>query len=185
MNRMERIQARLNFKYLTIRYPRRIKTQGRNYFHNGRVVFSNHGLMVLNAGNLFEEKHHLEIDGGLLMIGSNNYFNRNVKIFCLKQIKIGNDCLFADSVSIYDHDHKFEDLNRPIREQGYLTRNVNIGNNVWVGTNSLILKGVRIGDNAIVAAGAIVTKDVPENSVVGGVPAKVLRLRTSPRLEPL
>ena len=137
---------------------------------------------MLNGGNIFEEKYHLEMNGGLLRIGSNNYFNRNLKIFCLERIEIGNDCLFAGSVSIYDHDHKFDDPNIPIREQGYEMKRVSIGNNVWVGTNVLILKGVRIGDNAIVAAGAVVTKDVSANSIVGGIPSRLIRFRTELRL---
>ena len=73
------------------------------------------------------------------------------------------------------HVHNRMDLN--INEQGTVSHPITIGNNVWVGYGAQIMAGVTVGDNAIVGAGAVVTKDVPKNAVVGGVPARVLRIR--------
>ena len=71
--------------------------------------------------------------------------------------------------------HNFEDATQRIDEQGVGTKPVVIGDDVWIGANAVILPGVTIGRHCVVAAGAVVTKDVPDNSVVAGVPAKILK----------
>ena len=104
-----------------------------------------------------------------LTLGS-GYLNSNVQIICGKEIEIGDDVKIARDVIIRDTDaHKILGGNHSI------VNPVKIGNHVWLGTRSVILKGVTIGDGAIVAAGAIVTKDVPAKSIVAGVPAKVIK----------
>jgi acetyltransferase-like isoleucine patch superfamily enzyme len=70
---------------------------------------------------------------------------------------------------------------RPIRQQGIYSREVEVGSNVWIGYGACILRGVRVGDNAIVGTNAVVTRDVPANAVVGGVPARIIRMRERPR----
>jgi len=72
-------------------------------------------------------------------------------------------------------------VERPIRQQGIYTREGVIGSNVWVGYGACVLRGVRVGDNAIVGTNSVVTRDVPANAVVGGVPAKVIRMREAPQ----
>ena len=94
------------------------------------------------------------------------------------RVVIGEDCLIAELVSIRDHDHRFADLDVPIRAQGADVAEVNIGRNVWIGSKATVLKGVTIGDDAIVGAGAVVTRDVPANAIVIGVPARVVRFRS-------
>jgi acetyltransferase-like isoleucine patch superfamily enzyme len=78
-------------------------------------------------------------------------------------------------VSIRDHDHRFDDPNIPIVDQGYVTSPIRIGRDCWIGCNAVILKGVSIGDGAVIAAGAVVTKDVPPRCLAGGVPARIIR----------
>ena len=75
----------------------------------------------------------------------------------------------------------YVEVERPIRQQGIYTREVEVGSNVWIGYGACILRGVRVGDNAIIGTNSVVTKDVPANAVVGGVPAKVLRMREAPK----
>jgi acetyltransferase-like isoleucine patch superfamily enzyme len=82
-------------------------------------------------------------------------------------------------VSIRDYDHRFADLAVPVRLQGLITAPVVIGNNVWLGSKVSVLRGVRIGDNAIIGAGAVVTHDIPANAIAAGVPARVLRYRVA------
>jgi acetyltransferase-like isoleucine patch superfamily enzyme len=72
------------------------------------------------------------------------------------------------------------DVERPIRQQGIYMRDVDVGSNVWVGYGACILRGVRVGDNSVIGTNAVVTKDVPANAVVGGVPARILRMREAP-----
>ena len=88
---------------------------------------------------------------------------------------IGNHVNLAQSITITALNHNFEDASKRIDEQGISTKPVVIGDDVWIGANALILPGVTIGSHCVVAAGAVVTKDVPDNCVVGGVPAKVIK----------
>ena len=94
-------------------------------------------------------------------------------------IAIGKDVLIGPSVSIMGSNHRFDDPETPIREQGMLAQGVVIEDDVWIGCGSVVLPGVRVGKGAVVAAGAIVTRSVPPGVVVAGVPARVLRRRGS------
>jgi maltose O-acetyltransferase len=109
-----------------------------------------------------------------LKIGSRNSFSNNVNIIATQSIVIGDDCLIGDAVSIYDSD--FHEIDPMQRRYGQgVSKPVDIGNNVWIGSRSVILKGVSIGDNSIVAAMSLVNKSIPANSIVGGNPAKFIR----------
>ena len=89
-------------------------------------------------------------------------------------ISIGKNTLIGYNVEILDSD--FHEINPRNRKSGNpKSAKVLIGNNVWIGSNSKILKGVNIGDNSIIAAGSIVTKSIPANVIAGGIPAKILK----------
>jgi len=91
---------------------------------------------------------------------------------------IGDDVMMAPEVVILSGSHDFEDVERPMREQGGTARQrVVIGSDVWIGTRAIILRGVTVGDHSIVGAGAVVTRDVPPWSIVGGNPARLIRNR--------
>ena len=107
--------------------------------------------------------------GAKLILGS-GFFNSNIKIRCHKKIEIGENVAISHDVTIMD-----SDAHEGIWEGYEKTKSIKIGNHVWIGTRVTILKGVTIGDNAIIAAGSVVTKDVPNNTVVAGVPAKVIK----------
>jgi acetyltransferase-like isoleucine patch superfamily enzyme len=85
--------------------------------------------------------------------------------------------MIANAVSIRDTDHNFKDLDIDMLQQGIQTEPVYIKDNVWLGHGVVITKGVTIHSGAIVAANAVVTKDVPENAIVEGVPAKIIKYR--------
>ena len=87
----------------------------------------------------------------------------------------GNNVNLAQGITVTALNHNFEDTTRRIDEQGISTKPVVISDDVWIGANAVILPGVTIGRHVVVAAGAVVTKDVPDNCVVGGVPAKVIK----------
>lgn len=94
-------------------------------------------------------------------------------------IVIGNDVSIAHSVTIMSTEHRFDDPARPIRDQEVDFLPVTVQDDVWIGAGARILAGVTVGRGSVVAAGAVVTKDVPPHSVVGGVPARVLKDRAS------
>ena len=109
-------------------------------------------------------------EGAQIQIGDDCFFNHNCSITSAEKVIIGDGCMFANNLIIIDHDHLIKNGS----VCGELeTQPVCIENHVWVGANVIILKGVHIGEGAVIAAGAVVTKDVPAHSKAMGVPAKV------------
>ena len=90
-------------------------------------------------------------------------------------VKIGNNVNLAQGITVTALNHNFSDSNKRIDEQGVSTNPVTIEDDVWIGANAVVLPGVKIGNHCVVAAGAVVTKDVPPHSLVAGVPAKVIK----------
>ena len=111
-----------------------------------------------------------------IKIGDNTTVGYHTYMFASEKITIGNNCLIAPFVYIVDSDHNIE-REKLINEQPNNTAPVSIGNDVWIGTNAKILKGVTIGDGAVVAAGALVKEDVAAYEIVGGIPAKKISER--------
>ncbi|GAA4039640.1 acyltransferase [Flavobacterium chungnamense] len=114
-----------------------------------------------------------------ITIGTNVNFNTDIHIGCVNSITIGDNCLFGSRIYITDHNHgdtsdgmiSKTPLERPLISKGPVV----IENNVWVGEGVVIMPGVTIGANSIIGANSVVTKDVPKNTVVAGVPAKILK----------
>ena len=113
-----------------------------------------------------------------IYLGARTYINGGM-IAASKNAKIviGDDCMISYCVHIRSDMHNHGSLSVPMIDQGSIEKDVVIGDNVWVGYGAQIMSGVSVGSNVIVGAGAVVTKDVPDNVVVGGIPAKVIRYR--------
>ena len=110
-----------------------------------------------------------------LIIGDGTYIGRLVQINAWSNVTIGRNVLIADRVFISDADHNFSDTCKPIRLQGdSFVGAVTLQDGCWIGIGAVILPGVMVGRNAVVAANAVVTKDVPDCAVVGGIPAKII-----------
>lgn len=119
-------------------------------------------------------------DGSELEIGDNSGIGVNCRI--LGPVSIGNDVMMAPDVIIQTRSHRFDCVDVPMRLQGSRdTQAVVISDDVWIGTRVIILPGVTVGRGAIVGAGAVVTKDVPEYAIVGGNPARIIRYRGQTR----
>ena len=118
---------------------------------------------------------------GLVSIGAKTVMGQECTISSFQHVKIGRECVIADRVMFIDFDHGVVEVERPIRLQGIYKRDVNVGNNVWIGYGACILRGVTVGDNAIIGTNSVVTKDVPANAVVAGLPARVIRMRPTPK----
>ena len=120
-----------------------------------------------------------------ITIGNDVYIGPHALFLCTEsQIFIGNKVLFGPHVTIIGGDHRITDVGRFIYDvldkHPEDDQDVHIEDDVWIGTNTTLLKGVTVGRGSVVAAGALVTKDVPPYAIVGGVPAKVLKYRFTP-----
>ena len=121
----------------------------------------------------FYEGVRLELGkGASLNIGSGTYLNRNTLVIAETKVEIGNSCKIAWDVIIMDSDL------HPIEGKILENKPVIIEDHVWIGCRAIILKGVRIGKGAIIAAGSVVTKDIPEYAIAAGVPARVISIRS-------
>lgn len=112
-----------------------------------------------NFSVLIEKNAHIEIGKGC-------FFNNDCSLVAMDNIKIGEGTLFGENVKIYDHNHKFNRIEVPIKEQGYSVKSVTIGKHCWIGSNVVILKGVHIGNNCVIGAGCVVSYSVPSNTIV-------------------
>lgn len=90
-------------------------------------------------------------------------------------LEIGDDCIIGQYLSCHPENHNFSNPNELIRLQGTTRKGIKIGNNCWIGAKVTILDGVEIGDNCVIAAGAVVTSSMPSHTVIGGVPARILK----------
>ena len=117
---------------------------------------------------------------GAVEIGEKTVMGQECTISAYQRVRIGNECVIADRAMFIDFDHGMVEVERPIRMQGIYKRDVEVGNNVWIGYGACILRGVSVGDNSVIGTNSVVTKDVPANAVVGGIPARIIRMREAP-----
>ncbi len=118
---------------------------------------------------------------GVVEIGAKTVMGQECTISAYQRVRIGEECVIADRAMFIDFDHGIVEVERPIRLQGIYKRDVEVGNNVWIGYGACILRGVSVGDNSVIGTNAVVTKDVPANAVVAGIPARIIRMREAPR----
>jgi acetyltransferase-like isoleucine patch superfamily enzyme len=133
----------------------------------GRFVWIGHGTKI-------------RCHEGVVEIGAKTVMGQECTISAYKRVRIGEQCVIADRAMFIDFDHGVVEVERPIRQQGIYTREVEVGSNVWIGYGACVLRGVSVGDNSIVGTNSVVTKDVPANAVVAGVPARIVRMRDAP-----
>jgi len=153
------MRNRLNYVYYNLKeiYYRRL------CLHVGKKLVMYGGTRIINPENLF--------------IGDNVAINNDVWINAVGGVYIGNNVLIGPKVIIHSANHIYDDPNVLIRNQGHETKRVIIKDDVWICAGAIILPGVTIGQGAVVAAGAVVTKDVKPYSVVAGVPARTIKNR--------
>lgn len=125
----------------------------------------------------------IECSGSLKYLGKGMCIGNNVGLGthgyygAAGGIEIGNETIIGNFVSFHSENHKFDSLEIPIRLQGVSHQGIKIGNNCWIGAKSTFLDGSKIGDGCIVAAGAVIRSEFPDNCIIGGVPAKILKYR--------
>ncbi|WP_293302834.1 acyltransferase [Pedobacter sp. UBA4863] len=149
-----------------------------NFVIPENVTFGN--MKKVKVGNFFRVCPGVRIvseNEGIIDIGENFFANYNSCIYAdSNSIVIGNDCLVGPDVLIINTNHGVKS-GELIRNQPNISKDITIGNDVWIGAKSVILAGVTIGNGAVIAAGSVVNKDIKENSIVGGVPAKFIKER--------
>lgn len=128
------------------------------------LIIGDDSFISFGKNNVLRNNVSIRITGGKIILGNNTFINDNCCIVSRKSISIGDDCLIGQNVCIYDNNHVYRGR-LPVNKQGFYKSEIKIGNNVWVGSNVTILPGVTIGDNVVIAAGSIVNKDIPSNSV--------------------
>ncbi len=115
----------------------------------------------------FRRRFYVYIEGdGRVDIGDDCFFNNGASLNSLSSITVGDRCVFGEDVKIYDHNHKFRVLTRPVKDQGFSSKPVVIGSDTWVCSNCVILQGVTIGSHCVIGANCLVYKDVPDNTIV-------------------
>ena len=130
-------------------------------------------MIIRSSFSIYSNAHISINENAVLELGS-GFVNHGARIHCFQSIKIGDQVYIGDDVAIRDSDgHEIVGSDKP------MTMPIVIGDHVWIGAKVTIVKGVSIGEGAVVAAGAVVTKDVPPHCIVAGVPARVIKENVS------
>jgi acetyltransferase-like isoleucine patch superfamily enzyme len=116
--------------------------------------------------------------GDKISIGNNVGIGEFAYLGGAGSLEIGDECIIGQYLSCHPENHNYQDTTISIRHQGVTRKGIKIGKNCWIGSKVTILDGVEIGNGSIIAAGSVVTKSFPENSIIGGIPAKLLKTRT-------
>ncbi|HUH18895.1 acyltransferase [Albibacterium sp.] len=129
---------------------------------------------VNKAGKKIRIKRNADVS---MFIEIGDYSELGTNCIIQSNTIIGNNVIMGPDVKIYTKNHQYASLDIPIQFQGETAESVVIGNDVWIGANVVVLPGVIIGSHVIIGAGCVVTKNIPDFAIVGGVPAKILKYR--------
>ena len=183
----------LNWRYARLlgRYLRRrlLTASGRRWRTDGllflgrrlEIQIARRGRVEFGRFVWIGDRTKIRCHEGIVEIGAKTVMGQECTISAYQRVRIGEQCVIADRAMFIDFDHGVVEVERPIRQQGIYKRDVEVGSNVWIGYGACILRGVRVGDNSIVGTNSVVTKDVPANAVVAGIPARVIRMREAPK----
>ena len=180
MSIFNKLRHKIRNTYLKYKYRNTIYTTGSFDIGKGFIVnrFRDHGHLQIHMAPNTRIKRNVIVQGsGILHIGLNSYISSFCVIGVNESISIGENVMIADSVSIRDTDHAFDRTDIPMKQQGITTKPIVISDDVWIGYGAVITKGITIGQGAIIGANAVVTKDVAPFTIVGGVPAKLIKVR--------
>jgi acetyltransferase-like isoleucine patch superfamily enzyme len=176
--------ARLAVKWLwlKLRWRGRLETDGMCFVCPGvKLEIGRGAKLTLGRWSWLGHGCKIRVHEGEVSIGAKSVLGQECTISAFQHVSIGRECIVADRVMLIDFDHGVVEVERPIRLQGIYKRDVNVGHNVWIGYGACILRGVTVGDNAVIGTSSVLTTDVPDNAVVAGVPARVIRMRDAPK----
>jgi acetyltransferase-like isoleucine patch superfamily enzyme len=168
--------------WLKVRWRGRLKTDGLAFVCPGvHFEIGPNATVTLGRWSWLGHGCKVRAHEGQISIGAKSVLGQECTISCYQHVSIGRECIVADRTMMIDFDHGMVEVERPIREQGIYKRDVNVGHNVWIGYGACVLRGVTVGDNSVIGTNSVVTRNVPANAVVGGAPAKLIRMRKAPR----
>ena len=181
-NMVSKVMGRLRRWRVRLLYGAFVKYGRRCHFGPGILIkpfdfCTGRQLEVILAGYNSIGAYTVIQGSGVLTLGERSFIGEFCVLGTNARVDIGCDVMIAQAATIRDTDHGFEAIDVPMLKQGIRTAPVMIEDDVWIGHGATVLKGVRIGRGAVVAAGAVVTKDVPPYAIVGGIPARILRMR--------
>jgi acetyltransferase-like isoleucine patch superfamily enzyme len=188
--RFMRANRMLSFKYarlivrwawLKLRWRGRLQTDGLCFVAPDVQLEIGPGAVVrLGRWSWVGHGTKIRAHEGVVEIGAKTVVGQECTISAFQHVSIGRECVVADRCMFIDFDHGMAEVERPVRLQGIYKRDVRIGHNVWIGYGACFLRGVTVGNNSVVGTSAVVCGDVPPDAVVGGVPAKLIRMRDEP-----
>jgi acetyltransferase-like isoleucine patch superfamily enzyme len=168
--------------WLKLRWRGRLQTDGMCFICPGVKFEIGPGARVkLGRWSWIGHRCKIRAHEGEVSIGAKSVLGQECTISAFQHVSIGRECIIADRVMMIDFDHGMVEVERPIRLQGIYKRDVTVGHNVWIGYAACLLRGVTVGHNSVIGTNSVLTSDVPENAVVGGVPARVIRMRPAPK----
>jgi len=152
--------------YYHLLYINQLESSSYSFGDHFKISITTGGIVCLSSNISFRDNCNIITqDAGKITIGKNTFFNNNCSIVSFDNIEIGSNCLFGENVKLYDHNHRFSDKSKLIKDQGYTTGRIVIGDNVWIGSNVTILKGVSIGDNCVIGTGCVITNPIAPNTI--------------------
>jgi acetyltransferase-like isoleucine patch superfamily enzyme len=182
MTRLAYLPLIARWAWLKLRYRGRFVTDGLCFILPGtKFEIGADAKVVMGRWSWIGNDCKVRVHEGVLEIGAKTVLGQECTLSCFQSISIGRECIIADRVMMLDFDHGVVDAERPIREQGIYKRDVRVGHNCWLGYGACILRGVTVGDNSVIGTNTVVTKDLPDNAVAAGAPARVIRLRDAPQ----
>ncbi len=168
--------------WLKVRWRGRLETDGLCFVCPGvKLEIGRGAKLKLGRWSWLGHGCKIRVHEGEASIGAKSVLGQECTISAFQHVSIGRECIVADRVMLIDFDHGVVEVERPIRLQGIYKRDVSVGHNVWVGYGACILRGVTVGDNAVIGTSSVLTTDVPDNAVVAGAPARVIRMRDAPK----
>ena len=181
---IRRIYYRLDIEFQKLLLGRRVKLGSKTKIW-APVAFNGAGAVSIGSKVILGYVNGPKVGNGSILVqarkkdaqitmGNETSTSNNITIIACQSIVIGCNCQIGDNVTIYDSDFHHPNIYMRKVSEGAVTP-VEIGNNVWIGSRVIILKGVSVGDGSVIAAGSVLTKSIPANCLAAGVPAKVIR----------
>jgi acetyltransferase-like isoleucine patch superfamily enzyme len=165
---------------VTLRHPHKIQIDDNVVIDDNCCLdakgTTNRGIMI-GRGVFLGRNSILSCKNGDIILEEEANIGFNVEVFSAATVRIGRKVLVAAYTYLVGGDHLYDRVDVPVLDQGRTARGIEVGDNVWLGAHVVVADGVRIGRDAVIGAGAVVTGDIPEFHVAAGVPARVIRDR--------